>query len=447
MSNDNRLLDLPPQQFIQTLVKHHIHRFYFVYDFNQQDILASHDILQPIAEFLKQDHRDYTQHEGLFFQITRQYKTLQGAFIHKTNRGQGAGGLRYWHYNTFKNFLLDGLRLSKGMTRKNALAGLHWGGGKGAMVQNPEIDVRDPRIRSYLFRAFGEFVTSLRGCYITAEDVGTSVDDMANVFSKTRFITCIPKAYGGSGNPSLSTARGVICGMEAALDFIGEAGLKGKTVAVQGIGNVGSNIIRLLFGHQVKKVIACDINAENVDQMKKEFPGKALTARHISAGDTSILKTPCDILAPCSTGAVLNPDTIPHIRARIICGAANNQLEDPRRDDLALHERNILYVPDFLANRMGIVNCANEQYGYVTHDGFIEQHLSKDWEHAIYKTTLKVLKKSGQSGRPPAEVAIKLADKLSEENHPIFGHRGKEIIDALVTDKWHEQTNRGIACK
>ncbi len=440
MSKSTHLIDLSPEKFVHVLKKEKINRFFFVYDFQKNKIKSSHDKLQPLADFLMQDRRDFTQHEGLFFQVTKRYKTLQGAFIHKTNRGQGAGGLRYWQYNTVKDFLLDGLRLSKGMTRKNALAGLYWGGGKGAMVQCPNIKSNDPKIRSYLFREFGKFVTSLGGCYITAEDVGTAVSDMANVFSKTRFITCIPREFGGSGNPSRSTARGVIAGMEAALAFIGAKGLKGKTVAVQGMGNVGSHLIRLLFENHVKKVIACDINANNVAQLKKAFSGKNLIAHHTTLDDISILKTTCDILAPCSTGAVINSNTIPHIRANIICGAANNQLEDARRDDKALHDRRIIYIPDFLTNRMGIVNCANEQYGYVSNDSFIEQHLSKDWEYSIYKTIHNVLKESQQTGKPPSLVAIKLADKLSEKNHPIFGHRGKEIIASLVANNWHEST-------
>jgi len=379
------------------------------------------------------------QHEGLFFQITQKYDTLQGAFVHRTCRGQGAGGVRYWQYSTMEDYFRDGLRLSKGMTRKNALAGLWWGGGKGVMAHNPKIDKDDPEIRASIYKEYGDLMTSIRGCYVTAEDVGTNVDDMTNIFSRTRFTTCIPGSLGGSGNPSIPTARGVICGMEAALEFNQEGALKGKIVAVQGMGNVGGTLIRYLFDEKVEKVIACDINPKTVERLKIELTRANLEAKTVKHGDNSILTADCDILAPCATGAILNPGTIPEIKAGIICGAANNQLEDSGRDDRLLHEGSILYVPDFLTNRMGIVNCANEQYGFVTEDPFFEKHLSREWEHSIHQTTLRVLKESRETGDPPAKVAIRMADELSLKPHPIFGHRGKQIIESLVADKWHER--------
>ncbi len=126
--------------------------------------------------------------------------------------------------------------------------------------------------------------------------------------------------------------------------------------------------------------------------------------------------------------------------AKIVCGAANNQLEDSERDDRLLQKHDICYVPDFLTNRMGIVNCANEQYGYMNDDPFFEKHLSTDWEYSVYQTTLRVLGESRKTGDPPAQVAIRQADELSLQPHPIFGHRGKQIIDSLVADRWHEMS-------
>ncbi|MFQ5771080.1 MAG: Glu/Leu/Phe/Val dehydrogenase [bacterium] len=438
MSNSENLLNLHPQEFVQYLKHQNILRFYFVYDDKNQRIIPSHEALQSIAEFIQTDQRDFMEHEGLFFQISKNYDTLQGAFVHRTVRGAGAGGVRYWQYDSVEDYLRDGLRLSKGMTRKNALAGLWWGGGKGVMAHNPAVDKNDPVVRASIYRGYGELITSIRGCYVTAEDVGTHVDDMANVFSTTRFTTCIPPTLGGSGNPSIPTACGVICGIEAALKFIGEDSLKGKTIAVQGMGNVGAPLIRYLFEKNVKKVIASDIDPERVQQIKAEFGDKILDARVVTHADFSILAVACDMVSPCATGAILNPETIPHIKAKIICGSANNQLEDAERDDRLLHEQGILYIPDFLTNRMGIVNCANEQYGYVNNDPFIERHLSRDWEHSIYQTSLQVLKESRDTGEPPAKVAMRLADERSLQAHPIFGHRGKQIIDSLVADRWHE---------
>ncbi|MBN2031349.1 Glu/Leu/Phe/Val dehydrogenase [bacterium] len=439
MSQHKDLVCLKPQEFVGFLKQNRIRKFFFVYDPDKGIVRSSHPQLQPIADFLLSDKRDFMQHEGLFFQITRNYGTLQGAFIHRTHRGQGSGGLRYWHYATVEDFLRDGLRLAKGMTFKNALAGLWWGGGKGIMVHNPAVELHEPNMRASLFQEFGEFVTSLRGCYITAEDVGTSVIDMANVFSKTRFITCIPYEFGGSGNPSVATAKGVVCGMEAALEFTGLGNLKGKTVAVQGVGHVATPLIEFLFEKNVDKVIAWDIDVQRVTRVKEQFAGKPFEASVISPDDVSIFQTDCDIFAPCATGAILNPQTISSLKAKIICGAANNQLEDDDRDDQSLHERGIVFVPDFLTNRMGIVHCANEQYGYVNHDYFIERHLSKDWEYSIYQTALKVLQASRETGDPPARTAIRMADELSLENHPIFGHRGQQIIASLVENRWHEQ--------
>ena len=432
------LLQRHPQDFVRYLRQHGIRRFYFVYQPETQRVLPSHPELQAVAEFLQNDRRDFMQHEGLFFQISREYDTLQGAFVHRTVRGQGAGGVRYWQYDTVEAYLRDGLRLAKGMTRKNALAGLWWGGGKGVMAHNPAVDKYDPAVRASLYREYGELMTSLRGCYVTAEDVGTNVEDMAHVFSRTRFTTCIPPTLGGSGNPSVPTARGVICGMEAALEFLGLGTLAGKTVAVQGMGNVAAPLIGYLFEKNVAKVIACDLNAERVEQVRRQYRDQPLEAYVAEPGDWSLLATECDVLSPCATGAILNPNTIPTIRARVVCGAANNQLEDSERDDRLLFERGVLYVPDFLTNRMGIVNCANEQYGYVAPDPMIERHLGRDWEHSIHQTALRVLRTSQERAEPPAGIAIRLADELSLQPHPIFGHRGQQIIDSLVAERWHE---------
>jgi leucine dehydrogenase len=273
---------------------------------------------------------------------------------------------------------------------------------------------------------------------VTAEDVGTSVADIANVFSRTRFTTCIPEDWGGSGNPSVPTARGVVCGMEAALEFLGMADLRGKAVAVQGTGNVGEPLIRFLFEKGVRKIIACDINPQLVETVLKEFAGRNIEVRAVSCADDSIFREECDVFSPNATGAVLNPRTIPLLRAKIVCGAANNQLEDAVRDDPLLFNRGIVYVPDFLTNRMGIVNAANEQYGYVRNDPLFERHLSRDWEHSIFQTTLRVLRQSMETGEPSGRIAVQLADQLSLEPHPIFGHRGRLIIESLVEDRWHE---------
>ncbi len=437
MNNKTDILQTHPQEFVCFLREEGIKRFYFVYNPQTQTMQSSHPQLQPLAEFIQSDPRDFMQHEGLFFQVSPEYDTLQGAFVHRTVRGQAAGGVRYWDYPTVEDYLRDGMRLAKGMTRKNALAGLWWGGGKGVMARNPEIETADEDIRAYLYREYGEFISSLQGCYVTAEDVGTSVKDMSDVFSGTRFTTCIPSVVGGSGNPSVPTARGVVCGMEAALDFLDQGDLEGKTIGIQGMGNVGGPLIGFLFEKNVKQILAWDIDLDLVNQVTAKFPDKKLEAGAVAREDTSIFAAECDIFSPNATGAVLNPTTIPLLKAKIVCGAANNQLEDPVRDDLALFQHNIRYIPDFLANRMGIVNAANEQYGYVKDDPLLERHLHKDWEHSIFQTTLQVLRKSCSTDTPTAEIAMRLADRLSLESHPIFGHRGRQIIASLVAEGSH----------
>jgi glutamate dehydrogenase/leucine dehydrogenase len=433
------LLLLPPAEFIKLLRENNINQFFFVYDDDEQKLFASHQFLQPIADYFTQDSRDFIKHEGWFCKILDEFDMLLGAFIHRTNRGQAAGGVRYWSYDSIEDYFRDGLRLATGMTFKNALAGLWWGGGKGVVTYNPRFNKNDLQIRTKIYQGYGSFMSSLNGCYITAEDVGTSVEDMAHIFSRTRFTTCIPSEFGGSGNPSVPTARGVVCGMEAALDFLKMGSLHNKTIAIQGLGHVGEPLIEFLFEKNVKRIIGTDINPSHIENAKMKYSGRNLDCRLVDKNDFSIFAEECDIFSPNATGAVLNDLTIPMLKTRIICGAANNQLEDTHRDGKMLFEKGITYIPDFLTNRMGIVTCANEQYGYVNSDSLIELHFSKVWEHSIYNTASQVLNESIQYKKPASEIALKIADKLSKENHPIFGHRGKAIIKSLVENKWHQQ--------
>ena len=435
------LLSLAPADFISFLKKENIRRFFFVYDDVKKSLSTSHTKLQPIADYFVEDKRDFIEHEGWFCKVSEQYDMLLGAFIHRTNRGQAAGGVRYWDYDSVESYFRDGLRLGAGMTFKNALAGLWWGGGKGVIAHNTKLDKLNPEIRKEIYKEYGSFMSTLNGCYVTAEDVGTSVEDMANVFSETRFTTCIPQEFGGSGNPSTPTAKGIISGMEAALEFLKLGTLEGKTIALQGLGHVGEPLVRFLFDKNVKKVVAADINEDHVNLAKTKFDGRNIEFRLIDKNDYSIFSELCDIFSPNATGAILNPETIPKLKAKIICGAANNQLEDMHRDGSTLHDKGIIYVPDFLTNRMGIVTCANEQYGYINNDPMIENHFTKDWDHSIFNTTMRVLNASKGKNIPTAEIALKLADELSRENHPIFGHRGKQIIQSLVENKWHHTSN------
>ncbi|RKY94785.1 MAG: leucine dehydrogenase [Ignavibacteriae bacterium] len=437
MSDKHQLLSLSPQDFIKFLTENKIKKFYFVFNHTAGTFLASHYILQPIADYFSEDKRDFIEHEGMFFQVSGKYEMLHGAFVHSTNRGQAAGGVRFWKYDNIENYVRDGVRLAAGMTFKNALAGLWWGGGKGVIMHNPTYEWNDPEVRKHIYKEYGLFISSLKGCYVTAEDLGTKVKDMIDVFSGTRFTTCIPPELGGSGVPAIPTARGVVCGMEAAVDFLKLGSLQGKTIAVQGLGHVGIPLAGFLFEKGVSKIIGCDVNPDNVKEAKEKYEGQNIECRLVDIDDTSIFSEECVIFSPNATGAILNSKTIPMLKAKIVCGAANNQLEDMESDGKVLYEKGITFVPDFLTNRMGIVNCANEQYGYVNNDSMIEQHFSKDWEYSIYNSAIKVLEESKSINKKTAEIALKIADELSKVNHPIFGHRGKEIIKSLVKNEWH----------
>ena len=436
MSAENQLLSKSTEEFIEFLKEKNIKRFYFVYDPGKKLVFSSHKQLNDITDFLNNDKIDFDKHEGLFFELDNDVDVIHSASVHRTNRGQAAGGVRFWEYKTTKDFIKDGMRLAKGMTHKNALAGLWWGGGKGVIAKSQNIDKNNLQTRKIIYSNFGKFITSLNGCYVTAEDVGTNVNDMANVFANTRFTTCIPNTLGGSGNPSIPTAKGVISGIEAALEFLHMGDIENKTVAVQGLGNVAVPLIEFLFDKKVKKVIACDIFEENVKKAKNKFANHNLGTYKVNNDDTSILSQECDVLSPCATGAILNKQTIPNIKAKIVCGAANNQLEHAIEDDKLIFNSKILYVPDFLTNRMGIVNCANEQYGYINDDPMILKHYDKNSEDSIYNRAMNVFNESKNKQKPTGQVALELADKLSKENHPIFGHRGEQIIKSLVNSNW-----------
>ncbi|MEM8929795.1 MAG: Glu/Leu/Phe/Val dehydrogenase dimerization domain-containing protein, partial [Acidobacteriota bacterium] len=416
---------------------------YIVTDPRHTTPRASHPALQPIADALAADRRDFDRHEACFFEIGAESGHLLTAFLHRTVRGQGAGGLRFWTYDTVEALIRDGLRLAKGMGQKNALAGLWWGGGKGVIARRADVDHRAPDVRAAVYRDYGRFVTGLRGCYITAEDVGTTPADMAWIFRTTRHATCIPPTVGGSGNPSRLTAIGVVMAMEAALEHTGQAtepgrALAGKTVAMQGLGNVASFMLDTLFERGVAKVVATDLDADSVARATARF-GDRIDARVQTRDDRAIFATRCDILAPNAVGGVLDPETIPMLLSPIVCGAANNQLADPSRDAELLKQRGILYVPDFLANRMGIVNCANEQYGVFDDDPVITAHLDREQPTGVFRRCLEVFERATHRDSTPAEEASKLADELSDEPHPLWGHRGWQIITHLIDAGWDRQ--------
>jgi len=435
----NSQLTFSPQEFIEDLKKRGINRFYFVYDSQTKKLKASHLELADLAKDIENKIADFNEHEGMFFQLG-EHDILHGAFIHQTQRGQAQGGTRFWKYDTLFDYLLDGIRLSQGMTYKNALAGIWWGGGKGVICSNPLIDTNDPSVRNEIFKEYGKFTSSLNGAYVTAKDVGTTTKDIESIFSQTRFITCIENIKGGSGDPSRPTALGVVRAMEAALEFKNEGTLEGKTIAIQGGGSVAQYLTGFLLEKNVKKLLISDINVEKIEYLQQKFQTSKIQFFVHEPHNSEILFQECDILAPCAIGGVLNSETIAKIKAKMICGAANNQLQDEKSDALLLHQKGITYIPDFLVNRMGIVHCANEQYGYVNNDIELKKHLEKNWDQSIYKLTLYVLNVAQDKNITTTESAIEIAQKLAKEKHPIFKHRTIEIIKSLVNLRWELQT-------
>ncbi|HEX5758999.1 MAG TPA: Glu/Leu/Phe/Val dehydrogenase dimerization domain-containing protein [Thermoanaerobaculia bacterium] len=272
--------------------------------------------------------------------------------VHSTVLGPGLGGVRMWPYASLDEALIDVLRLSRGMTYKAAAAGINLGGGKAVILADPKKDKSEA-----LFRAFGQYVESLGGLYITAEDVGTDTEDMELILSETRWVTGVSPAHGGGGDPSPVTAYGVLQGIKAAAQRQwGNASLAGRAVAVQGLGNVGSHLARYLRDEGAK-VFGSDIDSERVARARVEQGVEPVSAEEI-------LEVECDVLSPCALGAVLNEETIPRLRCQIVAGGANNQLADEARDGRLLHERGILYAPDFVINAGGLINVYNELTGY-----------------------------------------------------------------------------------
>lgn len=290
--------------------------------------------------------------------------------IHNTVLGPSLGGCRFWNYTSEEDALLDVLRLSRGMTYKAAIAGLRLGGGKAVIIGDP----RSLKSEAF-FRAFGRFVESLGGRYITAEDVNIRVEDVQTMAKETKYVAGL-STPGGSGDPSPYTALGVYYGIKSAVKFkLKRESLSGMTIAVSGVGSVGKSLCRLLHEDGAKLVVA-DINETAVSAMVAAFKARQEDPERIHA-------TQCDVYAPCALGAILNSKTIPDIKASVIAGAANNQLKDEIADGMALKKRDILYAPDYVINAGGLINVAQELRGY-------KESEAKADVAKIYKTLLDI---------------------------------------------------------
>lgn len=329
-------------------------------------------------------------HEEVIFCHNKEVGLKAIIAIHNTSLGPALGGTRMWNYGSEEEALIDVLRLSKGMTYKASAAGLNLGGGKAVIIGDPKKDKTEA-----LFRAFGAYVNSMQGKYITAEDVGTTVNDMEWVFMETPFVTGIPVVLGGSGDPSPYTAHGVLMGIKAAVKTkLNTDTLQGIRVSVQGLGNVGSNLVEYLVKEGAIVSVA-DIDAERVKNITSKFQLKALDPE-------SVVTSECDVFAPCAMGAVINDKTIGNLKCKIIAGGANNQLAEYRHGDNLL-ELGILYAPDYVINSGGLMNVFVELEGY-------SQERAFDKTKAVYENLINVFKIAAAENIATHRAADRLAE-------------------------------------
>jgi len=324
--------------------------------------------------------------------------------IHNTVLGPALGGTRMWVYNNELEALNDVLRLSRGMTYKAAVSGLNLGGGKAVIMG----DSRTLKNEA-LMRRFGEFVHSLSGKYITAEDVGMTTKDMEYIHMETQHVAGIPESLGGGGDPSPVTAYGVYMGMKAsAKKAYGSDSLEGKKVVVQGAGNVG----RYLIDHLVKEnaqIAVSDIFEDKI---------KLVTDKHANVAVVpadQVFEQDMDIYAPCALGATVNDDSLPQLKAAIIAGAANNQLANEAKHGVEVLEKGIIYAPDYLINAGGLINCYSELEGY-------NRDRALMGAEGIYQTTLDIFAMSEEENIPTYLAANKMAEQRIEAIANV--HRG-----------------------
>ncbi|ARV62692.1 leucine dehydrogenase [Nostocales cyanobacterium HT-58-2] len=308
--------------------------------------------------------------------------------IHDTSLGPAMGATRLWPYATEEAALQDALRLSRGMTYKAACANIPVGGGKAVIIAHPEKKTED------LFRAYGRFVESLKGRFITGQDVNLTPEDVRKISQETKYVVGVEERSGG---PAPVTAWGVFLGIKAAVEFkLYTQDLKGFSVAIQGLGNVGQNLCRHLH-EQGAKLFVSDISREKTEQVKRLFGATVVEPNEIYSLDV-------DVLSPCALGGILNSETIPRIKAAIIAGAANNQLGVEALHSQMLAAKGILYCPDYVINAGGLINVYNEMIGYNEEKAFKQVN-------NIYDTLLEIFDKAQKQGITTNDASKQLAEE------------------------------------
>ena len=340
------------------------------------------------------DLPDFDDHEGVHLFRDRASGLTAVVAVHSTALGPAAGGVRFWHYPSRADAVTDALRLSRGMSYKNAMAGLPLGGGKGVILA----DQAGTKTAS-LLQAFGRSIEGLGGRYVTAEDVGMSTDDMVAIAGETRFVSGLPVAKGSAGgDPGPFTAYGVFLGVKAAVKrALGKDSVAGVHVAIQGVGSVGGGLARLLAEEGARLTLA-DVNDARARALADELGGTA-----VATG--AILGVEADVLSPNALGAILTEETIAGLRAPIVAGGANNQLATPADGD-RIHARGILYAPDYVINAGGIINVGLEYLGQGD-ESEVRARIRR-----IPDRLEQVWAESAQTGDPAARVADRIAQRL-----------------------------------
>lgn len=315
--------------------------------------------------------------------------------IHDTTLGPAIGGVRMLPYQNIDEAIDDALRLSRGMTYKTAVTGVNLGGGNAVIIG----DHRTAKSEA-LLRRFGQFVDGLNGRFIASLDIGTSPRDMEYLHMETNYVAGLPNSVGGNGDSSPFTAKGVFYGIKAALkELYGNDSLAGRTVAVQGAGNVGEQLIAMLREENAK-VYVSDIVEERMIEVANKY-------KAVAVSNNNIYELDVDIYAPCALGGTVNRDTISKMRCQIIAGSANNQLRNEKEDGQLLMDKNILYAPDYLINAGGLISCYSEIAGY-------GMSRTAELTENIYDVTRSVLRKAIDENIAPYQAANRIAEMRIE---------------------------------
>lgn len=343
------------------------------------------------------DYMEKYDYENLYFCQDKSVGLKAVIALHDTTLGPATGGCRMWTYHREEDAVEDALRLARGMTYKYAAAGVNLGGGKAVVIGDPKTGKSEA-----LFRTLGRFINVLNGRYITGEDVGTTLEDMEYIHMETQYVVTLPEYLGGAGPISPSTAYGTIQALKAAHKHLyGTDSLAGRRVAVQGVGSVGYYVVEILAGEGASLVVT-DIDMEKARAVAGEFRAEVVDPDRIYGVD-------CDIFSPCALGAVINDETIPLLKCKIVAGCANNQLKEARHGDI-LEQKGIFYVPDYIANAGGTI-YDTDRLMYGRHN---KERAARSVAR-IYQTLEAVIKIAGEENIPTYQAADRYAERRISE--------------------------------